>query len=89
MGRRLHSETATTSIGLLFELDSRIDELRDMIHVQQQRITQLELEGRDPSSARKALEILDRNLQDAGSQRDQVSRDLERQRRPDIKRNAN
>ena len=60
-----------------------------MIHVQQQRITQLELEGRDPSSARKALEILDRNLQDAGSQRDQVSRDLERQRRPDIKRNAN
>ena len=65
------------SVGILFELDDRIDELRGMIHVQHQRITQLELEGRDPTSARKALEILERNLQDASSQRDQVSRDLE------------
>jgi len=49
----------------------------------------MELEGRDPTSARKALEILERNLQDASSQRDQVSRDLERQQRSDIKRKAN
>ena len=77
------------SVGILFELDSRIDELQGMIHVQQQRIAQMELEGRDPTSARKALEILERNLQDASSQRDQVSRDLERQQRPDIKRKAN
>jgi len=77
------------SVGILFELDSRIDELRGMIHVQQQRIAQMELEGRDPTSARKALEILERNLQDASSQRDQVSRDLERQQRSDIKRKAN
>ncbi len=77
-----------TSLGLLFELDNRIDELRGIIHVQQQRITQMELEGRDPTSARKALDILERNLREASIQRDQVSRDLERQRQSEIKRKA-
>jgi hypothetical protein len=78
-----------TSLGLLFELDIRIDELRRMIHVQNQRITQMELEGRDPTSARKALDILERNLRDATIERDQVSRDLERQGHSEIKRKAN
>ncbi len=77
-----------TSLGLLFELDNRIDELRGIIHVQHQRITQMQLEGRDPTSARKALDILERNLREASIQRDQVSRDLERQRQSEIKRKA-
>ena len=77
------------SVGILFELDDRIDELRGMIHVQHQRITQLELEGRDPTSARDALDVLDRHLREAIVQRDQVSRDLEQQRHPEIKRKAN
>ena len=75
------------SLGLLFELDNRIDELRGMIHVQQQRISQLELEGRDPASARKALDVIERHLREAAIQRDQVSRDLEQQKR-ELKRKA-
>jgi len=74
-----------TSIGLLLELDDRIDELRGMIHVQQQRIAQTELEGRDPTNARKALDVLERHLKEAASQRDQVSRELEQQRHLEIK----
>ena len=77
-----------TSVGLLFELDNRIDELRGMIHVQHQRIAQMELESRDPASARKALDILERNLREASIRRDQVSRDLERQTHPEIRRKA-
>ena len=76
------------SLGLLFELDNRIDELRGMIHVQHQRIAQMELENRDPTSARKDLDILERNLREASIQRDQVSRDLERQGQSEIKRKA-
>jgi hypothetical protein len=77
-----------TSIGLLFELDTRIDELRGMIHVQNERITQIELEGRDPANARKALEVLERHLREAIVQRQQVSRDLEQQKR-EVTRKAN
>ena len=77
-----------TSLGLLLELDDRIEELRGMIHVQQQRIAQTELEGRDPTNARKALEVLERHLREAASQRDQVLGELEHQKR-EMKRRVN
>jgi len=70
-----------TSIGLLLELDHRIDEMRGRIHVQHERIIQMELEGRDPSDAFDILADLERSLRDAIRQRDQVSRDLEHKRR--------
>jgi len=69
-----------TSIGLLLELDHRIDEMRGKIHVQHERIMQLELEGRNPAGAHDILADLERSLRDAIRQRDQVSRDLQQRR---------
>jgi len=66
-----------------------IDELLGIIYVQQQRITQMELEGRDPTNARKALDVFEGHLRNAIIQREQVSCDLEQQRYPKIKRKAN
>jgi len=78
-----------TSTGLLLELDHRIDELRDRIHVQNQRIAQLELEGRDPSSARDALTALEQYLRETMRQRNQVARDLAHQQWIESKRKLN
>jgi hypothetical protein len=69
------------SLGLLLELDDRIDEMRGKIHVQHERIMQMELEGRDPSDACDILADLERSLRDTIRQRDQISRDVEQKRR--------
>lgn len=66
-----------TSVGLLVTLDHRIDELRARIEIENQRIAQMGLEGRDPSNARKALEVLERNLETTMAQRDKTVRELE------------
>ncbi len=78
-----------TSTGLLLELDHRIDELRDRIHVQSQRIAQLELEGRDPSNARDTLTALEQYLRETMRQRNQVERDLAHQQWIESKRKLN
>ena len=62
--------------GLLLEVGHRIDELRGKILVQNERIAQLELEGRDPSNARDDLAALERYLRESVRQRDQVAREL-------------
>ena len=49
----------------------------------------MELEGRDPTNARKALDVFEGHLRNAIIQREQVSCDLEQQRYPKIKRKAN
>ena len=77
------------STGLLLELDHRIDELRDRIHVQNQRIAQLELEGRDPSHARDGLTALEQYLRETMRQRNQVERDLAHQQWIESKRKLN
>lgn len=64
------------SIGLLLELDYRIDELRGRILVEHERVAQLELEGRDSSKALEALAGLERYLRESVHQRDRVARDL-------------
>ena len=51
-----------TFMGLFLELDHRIDEMRGKIHVQHERIMQMELEGRDPSGACVILTDLERSL---------------------------
>ncbi len=78
-----------TSTGLLLELDYRIDELRGRILVQNERIAQLELEGRDPSNARDALAALERYLRESMRQRNQVARDLAHQQWIESKRKLN
>lgn len=78
-----------TLIALLLELDYRIDELRGRIHVEHERIAQLELEGRDSSKAREALAALERYLRESVHQRDQVARDLADQRWMENRRKLN
>jgi hypothetical protein len=67
-----------TSVGLLLTLDYRIDELRGRIDIENERMAQMEVEGRNPSNARKALDVLERNLEAAIAQRDKVVRELEK-----------
>jgi S-adenosylmethionine/arginine decarboxylase-like enzyme len=67
-----------TSVGLLLTLDYRIDELRGRIDIENERMAQLEVEGRNQSNARKALNVLERNLEAAIAQRDKVVRELEK-----------
>ena len=67
-----------TSVGLLLTLDYRIDELRGRIDIENERIAQMEVEGRNPSNTRKALDVLERNLEAAIAQRDKVVRELEK-----------
>lgn len=66
-----------TSVGLLLTLDHRIAELRGRIDIENERIAQIEVEGRDPSSARKALDVLERDLKATMAQRDKTVRELE------------
>jgi hypothetical protein len=67
-----------TSVGLLLTLDYRIDELRGRIDIENERMAQMEVEGRNQSNARTALDVLERNLEAAIAQRDKVVRELEK-----------
>jgi Cdc6-like AAA superfamily ATPase len=67
-----------TSVGLLLTLDYRIDELRGRIDIENERMAQMKVEGRNQSDARKALDVLERNLEAAIAQRDKVVRELEK-----------
>ncbi len=78
-----------TSIGLLLELDHRIDELRGRILVQKERIAQLELDGRDPADARDVLAALERYLRETIGQRAHVAHDLAYQQWMETRRKSN
>lgn len=50
-----------TSIGLLLMLDYQVDDLRGRIEIENERIAQLGIEGRNSSRASDALDALERN----------------------------
>ncbi len=78
-----------TPIGLLLELDYRIDDLRGRIHVEHERIAQLELEGRNSSKALEALAALERYLRETIRQRNQVEREVAHHRWMENRRKLN
>ena len=65
---------------LLPQADQRIDDLRGRIHIQNERITQMELEARDARGARELLDALELSLRKAIARREQISRELDDQR---------
>ena len=55
---RLRFEAALAmNLALLLEADRRIDLARDRIHMQNERITQMELGGREATSARRSARL--------------------------------
>jgi len=70
---------------LLLQVDQQIDDVRARIHIQNDRITQMELqmelEVRDARSARDLLKELELSLRDAIARREQIIRELNHQPR--------
>ena len=69
------------SASLLLQVDQQIDDLRTEIHIQNERITQIELEVRDARSARDLLNELELSLRKAIGRREQIIRELDHQPR--------
>jgi len=65
------------SASLLLQVDQQIDDLRGRIHIQNQRITQMELEVRDTRSAGDLLNELELSLREAIARREQIIRELD------------
>ena len=66
-----------TSIGELLMLDYQVDGLRCRIETEQERIAQMEIEGRDSSKAGEAIRALERNLDGLLAQRKKTILELE------------
>ena len=69
-----------SSASLLLQVDQQIDDLRGRIHIQNERITQMDLEARDARGARELLDALELSLRKAIARREQISRELDDQR---------
>jgi len=70
------------SASLLLQVDQQIDDLRGRIHIQNERITQMELEARDACGARELLSALELSLREAVARCEQISRELDHRRHP-------
>jgi predicted nucleic acid-binding Zn-ribbon protein len=74
------------SIGSLLMLDYRVDELRDRIKIESERVAQMEIEGREPSKSRESLAALEQSLEAMLVQRDKIVRELESGRPANFRR---
>ena len=70
------------SASQLLQVDQQIDDLRGRIHIQNVRITQMELEARDARGARELLSALELSLREAVARSEQISRELDHRRHP-------
>jgi hypothetical protein len=73
-------------VAQLHAADQRIEAARDEIHIQGQRITQMELDGRDATDAIKRLSTLNHSLRETIARRDQIIRELDHHPRLGIRR---
>ena len=74
------------SASLLLQVDQQIDDLQGRIDIQNQRITQMELEVRDARSARDLLNELELSLRETIARREQIIRELDHHPRSGSKR---
>src|SRR4051794_1492984 len=74
------------SIGSLLMLDYRVDELRERIKIESERVAQMEIEGREPSKSRKCLASLEQSLEAMLVQREKIVRELESGRPANFRR---
>jgi hypothetical protein len=74
------------SIGSLLVLDYRVDELRDRIKIESERVAQMEIEGREHSKSCKSLAALEQSLEAMLVQREKIVRELESGRPANFRR---
>jgi hypothetical protein len=74
------------SVGALLMLDYRVDDLRDRIKIESERVAQMEIEGREPSKSRKSLAALEQSLEAMLVQREKIVRELESGRPANFRR---